>query len=520
MRGEVAGEGCPGAILSVLEARQLDSIHLLHTPHLRENAEATGEEIQRRFPAYLVERHELPISDAKDYSTVMGLLARKVRELAARGGPTDDFVCVSSGTAEIRAAWFLLAAAGVLRATLLQVGSPAEPLFGPPNVREVDLDGGDWSSLRDLVMPQAYFDAASPAEADAEIEVMYSMPAAAPAATRYSRAARAASPAYPGLEEALKSLGIFIGSAVMRQAAEKAAIAAADSDLPVLITGETGTGKDLFAKLVHEISARRQRPFVAVNCGAIPKELVESHLFGHVKGAFTGAVTDQSGKFVQAHGGTLFLDELGELPLDAQAKLLRAVQDREVEAVGSGKTRKVDIRIVAATNRNLRQDIGAGRFREDLYYRLGVVEIALPPLRDRQTEIASLAVTLSEKINLRRQKPRQLSKEALRRLELYSWPGNIRELSSALERSILFSQADVLGPEDLILENPKPTLDALATLPDPAPGFCLEAFLAQVRKQLILRAVAKCGGNQSAAADLLGLTKQAISKFLKGNPTT
>jgi transcriptional regulator with PAS, ATPase and Fis domain len=170
---------------------------------------------------------------------------------------------------------------------------------------------------------------------------------------------------------------------------------------------------------------------------------------------------------------------------------------------------------VAATNRDLRQEVAAGRFRDDLFYRLDVVEIRLPPLRDRPAEIPSLAAALLHRINLRRQKPRQLSKEAMRRLEEYSWPGNVRELSNALERSVLYAQTEILGPEDLILGHPPKGADPLSALPEPEPGFSLESFLERARKHLILRALEKCGGNQSAAAELLGLTKQAVSKFLK-----
>jgi transcriptional regulator with AAA-type ATPase domain len=514
MHGEVAGEARPGAILSILDSRPFAQAHLFHTYELRANAVSTETEIRQRWPQCNVCLHELPISDAKNYSSVMGVLAREVRRLARDGGDTEGFVCVSSGTAEIRAAWFLLAASGVVRATLLQVGSPAEPLFGPANVREVSLDDGDWSSLRDLVMPRQYFESSTPLQSRAPSRPRFARRLEPPDSIDVCLSA-AAPPAYPGLEDVLQKLGIFVGSAAMKVVVERAAVAASDSDLPVLLLGETGTGKDLFARFVHEMSSRRSETFEPVNCAAIPKDLVESHLFGHVKGAFTGAATDRAGKFVQAHGGTLFLDELGELPLDAQAKLLRVLQDGRVEPVGSSKSRDVDVRIVAATNRDLRQEVAAGRFREDLYYRLEVVEIRLPPLRERAGEIPSLAAALLHRINLRRQKPRQLSKEALRRLEQHSWLGNVRELSNALERSVLYAPADVLGPEDLILAPPPKSADPLSTLPEPEPGFSLESFLARARKQLILRAIEKCGGNQSAAAELLGLTKQAVSKFLK-----
>jgi transcriptional regulator with GAF, ATPase, and Fis domain len=508
MPAAIAEEELPGPILSILGARAFDRVHLFHTPQLAQAADSTEAAIRIRWPQCRVEHHELPVSDPKDYSSVMGTLARQVRQIARDSAGAENFVCVSSGTAEMRAAWFLLAASGVLPATLLQVGSPAEPLFGAGNVKEVRLDRADWSSLRDLVMPQQYF-LASEAEDQARYSRAFSA-ASAPTAPR-----QVTPQAYPGLEDALQKLGIFVGSAVLREAAERAAIAAG-SELPVLLLGETGTGKDLFARLVHDLSERREQPLIAVNCAAIPKELVESHLFGHVKGAFTGAAMDQKGKFEQADRGTLFLDEIGELPLDAQAKILRVVQDGRVEPVGSQKPRKVDVRIVAATNRDLRQEIAAGRFREDLFYRLEVVQIRLPALRERPGEIASLAAALLKRINMRRSRPRQLSKDALRRLEQYAWPGNVRELSNVLERSVLYARSDVLEPGELLIASGPRGADPLATLPEPAPGFSLESFLLQARKQLIIRALEKCRGNQSGAAELLGLTKQAVSKFLKG----
>jgi transcriptional regulator with PAS, ATPase and Fis domain len=203
------------------------------------------------------------------------------------------------------------------------------------------------------------------------------------------------------------------------------------------------------------------------------------------------------------------------LTIEAQAKLLRVLQDGEVEPLGSNVIREIDVRTVAATNRNLLEEGRAGRFREDLYYRLEVVQIYLPPLRERRGEIARLAIAILHRINQRRQCPRQLSKEALRRLEQHHWPGNVRQLSNVLERSVLYSQRDVLKPEDLLIVEAAPGQDPLARLPEPDTGFSLEVFLAQAREQLILRALAKCNGNQTAAAEILGLSKQAISKFLK-----
>jgi transcriptional regulator with AAA-type ATPase domain len=484
MPGEVAGEERPGPILSLAGGRHFDFLYLFHTPHTRENAAATEAEVKRRYPHCRVALRELPVSDPKDYASLLGRLAQEVREILGYARDTENYASVSSGTVEMRGAWFLLAAAGVLEAKLLQVGAPTEPLFGETNIKEVRLDSGDWMGLRGQVMPAQYL-----AKLEPEEERRGALPAMA---TRLFRRRLEAAPApapeapppLPGLEEALQELGIFIGSATLRAAAERAAIAA-QCDAPVLLQGETGTGKELFAKLIHRLSERHGGLLVAINCAAIPRELVESYLFGHVKGAFTGASRDQKGKFEHADGGTLFLDEIGELTAEAQAKLLRVLQDGVVEPLGSSRTRKVDVRIVAATNRNLRAETASGRFREDLYYRLEVVHIELPPLRERRTEIPALAAALLKRINQRRQRARQLSKEALRRLEAHDWPGNVRELSNVLERSVLYSRTDVLGPDDLLIVSPAPEADALALLPEPEPGFLLEEFLAQVRKQLI-----------------------------------
>jgi transcriptional regulator with GAF, ATPase, and Fis domain len=330
-----------------------------------------------------------------------------------------------------------------------------------------------------------------------------------------SQAAEYATEPLPDLENALQELGIFIASASLRQAAEHAAVVA-QTGVPVLLLGETGTGKELFARLLHRLSDRREEKLVPLNCAAIPKELVESHLFGHIRGAFTGATHDQKGKFREADGGTLFLDEIGELTLDAQAKLLRVLEDGLVEPLGSNKLQKVDVRIIAATNRNLQEEIVAGRFRKDLYYRLETVQIRLPRLGDRRAEIPMLAMALLDRINQRFKHQRRLSKDALHRLELHDWPGNVRELRNVLERSVLYARKDVLGPEDLLISKETLTGDPLAALPEPADGFSLEEFLAKVRKHLFLRALAKANGNQAAAAGLLGVSKQAVSKFVTG----
>jgi DNA-binding NtrC family response regulator len=540
--GEVAGEELPGPILSILSARNFGAAFLFHTPHTLENALATKAEASLRYPGCKIHLYGLSVADPKDYSSLMGRVGSIVQKLAlvwqTRGG--QNYVCVSSGTAEMRAAWFLLTATGVLPAKLLQVGTPARPLFGKASVKEVRLDSSDWEDIRDLAMP-AY--TRSP-----------TVPLLTARAPWLQRRAAKESPAdktvaegdktrtgefrsldevmlgsadegrvlmssetveVPGLDEALQELDIYVGSAVLRHAAEQAAIAAG-SHLPILLLGETGTGKERFAKLVHRLSSRFPKDMVIINCAAIPSTLAESYLFGHVKGAFTDARTDHKGIFESADGSTLFLDEIAELPFEIQSKLLRVLQDGIVQRMGTTLPRQVNVRIIAASNRDLKKEVSAGRFREDLYFRLDVVEIKLPALRDRRGEIPALAISLLRQINQRRHKPRQLTSDALMRLERYHWPGNVRELAHVLERSVLYARHDAIGAEDLLITDDPPEKDVFAALPEPREGFSLEEYLDQVRKHLFLRALATCKGNQSEAAELLGVSKQAVNKFVAG----
>jgi DNA-binding NtrC family response regulator len=543
--GEVAGEELPGPILSIMDAKQFRSVYLFHTPHTRENALATKAEATQRYPECTVNLVELPIADPKDYSSLMGHLGAFVRKIGllwqARGG--KNYVCVSSGTAEMRAAWFLLTATGVLTAKLLQVGTPVRPLFGKASVKEVRLDSSDWENIRDLAMPAGYVGSQKVAISSKRVSLLMRMareaalkdappelaePEIDGSAETVDRLDKPVGSAYetgafirpelaevPGLDEALQELGIYVGSAVLRHAAEQAAIAAG-SHLPVLLLGETGTGKEQFAKLIHRLSPRFPKEMVVINCAAIPATLAESYLFGHVKGAFSGATTDSKGMFESADKSTLFLDEIAELTLEVQAKLLRVIQDGVVQRIGTTAPRKVDVRIIAASNRDLRKEVSAGKFREDLYFRLDVVQIRLPALRERRGEIVGLAVSLLRQINQRRHKPRQFGTDALMRLERYHWPGNVRELAHVLERSVLYARYDRIGAGDLLITEDQPTKDMFAALPEPRAGFSVEEYLEQVRKQLFLRALATCKGNQSEAAALLGVSKQAVNKFVAG----
>jgi transcriptional regulator with PAS, ATPase and Fis domain len=302
----------------------------------------------------------------------------------------------------------------------------------------------------------------------------------------------------------------------MRQALEQGA-ALAPSSVPILLLGETGTGKELFARYIHRLSGRPAERFVPINCAALPQELVESMLFGHKRGAFTGAISDQKGKFDMADGGTLFLDELAELPLPTQAKLLRVLQDGVIEPLGSPGAHQVDVRVIAATNQDLQHAIRHRKFREDLYYRLNVGEIHLPPLRERRSDISKIALHVLDRVNAGLRRPRRLTPGALSRLQRHAWPGNVRDLQNVIERSLRLATKDVLETDDLLISEPIMALDPLARLPEPEEGFSLEEYLTSARKQLILRALERADGNQSAAARLLGISPQAVHKFLMKN---
>jgi len=282
---------------------------------------------------------------------------------------------------------------------------------------------------------------------------------------------------------------------------------AARADATVLITGETGTGKELVARAIHQNSPRASRPFVTVNCGAIPRELLESELFGHVKGSFTGAVANRKGKAEMADGGTLFLDEIGEMPPELQVKLLRLIQNGEIEKVG-GATSQVDVRILAATNRNLVAMIEDGGFREDLYYRLAVIPLHLPPLRERAEDIPELVQRLFERAQQKHGRNSvRLSAALLPRFSAYHWPGNVRELENVIERLVVLTPSDEIRGEDLpdFLRRDPPAVDALH-LDLPPGGISLES----VEKDLILRALKRFDWNQTQAARYLDISRRTL----------
>jgi two-component system response regulator PilR (NtrC family) len=285
----------------------------------------------------------------------------------------------------------------------------------------------------------------------------------------------------------------------------------ARTQAPVYISGESGSGKELAARLIHENGARRDKPFVPVNCGAIPETLVESELFGYRKGAFTGANEDRDGFFQAAHGGTLFLDEIAELPLHTQVLLLRAIQERRVRKVGATQEEPVDVRIICATNQSLAGMVEAGRFRRDLYYRLNVVDLTMPPLRECREDIPAIASQILQRLAAQNGVPApRLSAPALEELMAYDFPGNVRELENILERALALSSAEELGPQDLALHRIAPEEEEAESEPAKAAAGSIDAplpaYLDRLEREAILQALGKTGFNRTAAARLLGIT--------------
>jgi len=278
----------------------------------------------------------------------------------------------------------------------------------------------------------------------------------------------------------------------------------ASSTTSVLITGESGTGKEMVARALHFQSARAKEPFVVLNCGAMPENLIESELFGHVKGAFTGANTDKEGLFRAADGGTLFLDEVGELPPPLQVKLLRVLQERKVRPVGGSTEVEVDVRVLAATNRNVESEVDAGTFREDLFYRLNVIRIEVPPLRERPEDIPVLAGYFLQKHAAVQGRRLEFSPEAVRWLAQQSYAGNVRELENMVERGVTLSPGSTVNREDLGDTHPSRKATNISLIPEGR--FDLDAYLTQVERELLLRALDQADGVRKKAAELLGMS--------------
>jgi transcriptional regulator with PAS, ATPase and Fis domain len=299
---------------------------------------------------------------------------------------------------------------------------------------------------------------------------------------------------------------------------------AASSDIPVFISGETGAGKEMFARAIHGESKRAGHPFVAINCGALPEKLIESILFGHEKGAFTGAVSKSIGKFREANGGSIFLDEVGELPMNAQVKLLRVLQQKEVEPVGATKEVPVNVRIISATNRNLLEEVKAGNFREDLYFRLNVLQIELPSLKDRSEDILKLSHHFIESHSVAENRmSKQLSEDAKKFLKTYSWHGNVRELENIIHRAVVLSTNDIIDVSDLTeVQNISNIYDKPTRGRDGQSPFSLPMFrsdgkiktISSLEKEIIQFALKHYDDNITQASKALGIAKSTLYRKL------
>jgi DNA-binding NtrC family response regulator len=311
-------------------------------------------------------------------------------------------------------------------------------------------------------------------------------------------------------EEVCERYRLHVGNSVQMNRVIELVKKAAASKSTILLLGESGTGKEIFARAVHNWGERKNKPFIAINCVGLSRELLESELFGHEKGAFTGAHQLKKGKIELAHGGTVFLDEIGDISPEVQTKLLRFLQEREFERVGGTKSIRVDVRIIAATNRELEGAVKEGRFREDLYHRLNVIPIALPPLRERREDIPDLAHFLLKRLSLETKKSfTDISKEALEKLTAYDWSGNVRELANVIERAVVLGQGPSVTLQDL------PPRIVAADPKTAAGGLLYREAIDGSKRQLIMRALSQTQGNRAAAAKALGLQRTYLSRLIK-----
>lgn len=470
-KGPLAENEQVGPILSLLSARQFERVMLLSTPNTMQHSRETKEAIRQRYPQVSTDLIEVPLADPTDYAAITKGVRDAFRSMPKSIEGDEYFVSVASGTPQMHAVWILLIASGDIPARVLHVRPPRFVSKEKPLISEIDLTAATFPTVR--------WEAAQPT------------PEYAPSKE---------------LAEEIRALGI-IGDHPLLLKAIDTADALATSDAPVLIAGETGTGKELFARLIHRLSGRPAERFVPLNCAALPRDLAESVLFGHKRGAFTGAVNDQIGKFDLADGGTLFLDELGELPAESQGKLLRILEDGVLEPLGAKKGHRVNVRVIAATNIDLSRAIKEKKLREDLYYRLSVGQIRLPTLRERAGDIPKIALSILDRINATLRHPKRLTPGALVKLQGLAWPGNVRDLENALERSALLSKKEVLDAEDVVLAEPPGEEESSFSFPYPQPGFSLEDYLKHTRRKLVNRALELAEGNRSKAARLLGVIR-------------
>ncbi len=471
--GAVVGQFHNGPILTLVQHVSFDRIFLLSTNDMQERSAETKRHLKETMDVES-EIVKAPIADVTSHVQILAFLRRALRTIMDAFPEAQFYAAVASGTPQMHAVWLLLAASGEFPAHLLQVRRPRYVTAEQPPVCDLD--------LHDPAFPKVIPDLL------AQI---------------------AETPDHPDARRAREELNIIGEHPAFQKVLDKAALLARHGGA-VLIHGESGTGKEGLARFIHHLSGRKS--FMPINCASL-ESLVDSQLFGHEKGAFTGADQQWKGLFREADGGTVFLDEIGEMPLASQAKLLRFIEDGIVRPIGSSSEYKVDVRIIAATNVDLRKAMREKKFRGDLFHRLNALPLHLPPLRERRSDIPKLTQHfLLEKHN--RMPPVRITTEAIQRLMRHPWKGNIRELFNTLERAALYSRTGEITPDDVELENSEEG-EELSPLAEPHPGFSLKQYLQDIDARLKERALQISEGNQSEAARLLGITPAAMNKYLK-----
>jgi len=491
-----------GPVLSLLGAREFSQVVLFcngsayveRARMVEEAARAEGAGPRFNFVSIDLES---PI----DYQEIFTELRRAVDQLTSRMDhvPHKFSILLDPGTPQMQTAWFLLVTSGHLEADLLQ-GVPPRFAGGAYKVRTVDLEGGAFSGLEIRETGAAHTPIRWSREEAASAAVA---PAGGPSDQPTGQWITGSHPEVVGANPSFRSV------------LEKA-LQVSQYDISIVIRGETGTGKEVLARLIHESSPRKDKPFVAVNCAAVASNIAESELFGHKKGAFTGADKDRLGQFRAADGGTIFLDEVGDLAIETQAKLLRVLEDGTLTPVGSDDVVKTSVRVIAATNRDLTASVAEGSFRRDLYERLAQITLEIPPLRERTDDIPLFLKHFVDRWNARYGEEKGLSAESVDILTRYPWPGNVRQLRNAVESMCATGRSPAIGPELLPLDlrryfnRDSGSVEIPTELP--ADGLDLKALLTNIEKSYYEEALERTGGNAEKAAKLLGVQGPAFRK--------
>lgn len=470
----IAGEkeACP--VLTVTSERRFDRVYLFTTPKTTEISTQTKEELQRRNKELVVEICEVPLKDPTNYLGILKQLRSHFKGISKQKTDAEYFICVTPGTPHMHASWLMLAASGEIPARILQTREAKFVRQGESRITEIDFTNPQFPQIKP-------FGALPDEDESRNFQALCEDPP-------------------------------IIGDDDHFLLALKTAFTLAGYDSAILLLGETGTGKEVFARMIHRASKRAAKPFITRSCAEFTETLIESQLFGHRKGAFTGATEDHNGCFKEADGGTLFLDELGEMPTQSQAKLLRAIQNGKIQRLGASTESSVNVRVIAATNADIKRAIEAKALREDLYYRFEAT-ISIPALRDRHNDIPKLALHFLECWNKNNQKQRRLSQQAIIALMKQPWPGNVRELQGVVNRSASLCPGKVIDPENLLFDKVL-TRSGLDALPEPQEGFKITDYLSEVRSQLFEKAIKKSRTNKEAGS-LLGVSGAAIGQYLE-----